>query len=156
MTKILMFLISTAIVLSANSLQVNSSISLLDKYEYVTPHDRKMKIPHESKLIIVAFEKDTGALVNDFLNAKDKYYLQKNHSIFIADIHKMPTVITNMFALPKMKKYKHLLYLHYGRDFAHVVPSKDDQLTLIEVKNRKVTKISFTRNINDIKSAIEK
>ena len=156
MQKILFFLITAILTLDANSLKIDSPLSILDKYEYVTPDDRKVRIPHKSKLLIVSFEKKTSALVNDFLVSQEKYYLQKNHSLFIADIHKMPRFITNMFALPKMKEYKHLLYLHYGKEFAHAIPSKDKHLTLIEVRDRKVSKISFSKNINEIKLAIEK
>ena len=155
MNKILMFLIASALMLSADSIKVGSSLSILDNYKYETPHGRIMKVPSKSKLVIVAFDKDTGALVNNFLNTKGKYYLQKNHSIFIADINKMPTVITNMFALPKMRKYKHLLYLHYGEEFQNVIPHQDDRLTLLRVKDGKISMIYYARTKEEIQSAIE-
>lgn len=156
MNKILLFLSLTFIALSAEIVTLNSDISLLDKYKYETPHSRPMKIPHKTKLVIVAFEKDTGATVNDYLNSKNKYYLQKNQAIFIADIHKMPSVITRMFALPKMKKYKHLIYLHYGEKFQDSIPNKDDKITLLHVENRKVVGITYISSQKELQAAIEK
>jgi len=156
MNKFLLLLSLSFVALSAKMVTLNSDISLLDKYKFETPHARPMKIPHKTKLVIVAFEKDTGATVNDYLNSKGKYYLQKNQAIFIADIHKMPSVITRMFALPKMKKYKHLIYLHYGENFQGSIPNKDDEITLLRVQNRKVVGITYIRSKKELQAAIEK
>lgn len=155
MKKILLFLALSTSLLMAQSLKVGSALSILDNYEYETPKGRIMKVPAKSKLILVAFEKDTGALVNDYLNTKGKYYIQKHHAVFIADINKMPTIITNMFALPKMKKYRHLLYLHYGKEFQKVVPQKSDKVTLLRITDGKVTNISYATTKLDIQKAIE-
>lgn len=156
MNKFLLFISLSFVALSANTLKVNSSISLLDNYSYETPHARPMKVPHETKLVLIAFEKDTGATVNDFLSTKNKYYLQKNKTIFIADIHRMPSMVTKMFALPKMKKYKHLIYLHYGKKFENAIPSKDDKITVLRVVNRKITSISYISSAKELQATIEK
>ena len=156
MNKFLLLISLSFVALSAQVLSVNTPISTLDNYSYETPEGRPMKIPHETKLIIVGFEKDTGATVNDFLNTKNKYYLQKNKAIFIADIHAMPSVITKMFALPKMKKYKHLIYLHYGEEFQKNATYKDDKITILRVENRKISNISYISTPKELQAAIEK
>ena len=156
MNKIFLLLSLTFIGLSAKMLGVHSDISLLDNYKYETPQGRPMKIPHKTQLVIAAFEKGTGATVNDFLNTKNKYYLQKNRAIYIADIHKMPSIITKMFALPEMRKYKHLIYLHYGERFENELPRKDERITLIRINDRKITDISFITNKKELQTAIEK
>ena len=156
MNKFLLLISLSFVVLSAQMVGLNTPISTLDNYSYETPEGRPMKIPHETKLIIVGFEKDTGATVNDFLNTKNKYYLQKNKAIFIADIHAMPSVITKMFALPKMKKYKHLIYLHYGKEFQKNTPNKDEKITILRVKDRKISDISFISTPKELQAAIEK
>ncbi|MDQ7062123.1 MAG: hypothetical protein Q9M43_13795 [Sulfurimonas sp.] len=156
MNKILLLLALSVSLFAVEPLKVGSSLSLLDNYEYETPKGRMMKIPAESTLLLFAFEKDTGALVNDYLRTKNQYYIQKHKAVFVADISKMPTVITNMFALPKMKKYKHLLYLHYGKEFRHLVPHLDDKITLIRFTDGKVTNISFATTRKEIQEAIER
>lgn len=156
MNKFLLLLSFSFIALNAQMVTLNSDISLLDKYKYETPFSRPMKIPNTTKLVIIAFEKDTGATVNDYLNTKEKYYLQKNKAIFIADIHKMPSVITRMFALPKMKKYKHLIYLHYGEKFQEAIPNKDESITILRVENRKVVAIDYISSKNELQATIEK
>ena len=58
MNKFLLIISLGFIALSAQMVGVNTPISTLDNYSYETPEGRPMKIPHETKLIIVGFEKD--------------------------------------------------------------------------------------------------
>lgn len=156
MNKFLTALTLSVAILGAAPLTVNSPLNTLDSFKYETPTGRQMKIPKKTKLVIVAFEKDTGALVNEYLDTQSPFYLPKNNTIFIADINKMPAVITNMFALPKLQKYRHLIYLHYGEKFQNVVPSQEQKITLLYIEESKIKDISFISTQEELKMAIEK
>lgn len=156
MNKFLLILTIAAAVLGASSIEVGSALVELNNFKYETPQGREMRVPKKPKLVIVAFEKETGALVNEYLDTQDAYYLQMNRAIFIADISKMPTLITNMFALPKLRKYKHLIYLHYDEKFVTVVPNKEAKITLLSVEDGKIKTISYISTKQELKSAIEK
>ena len=142
--------------LNADLLHVDSSMSELYQFKYETPDLKEIKIPENTKLIIVSFEKSTGVLANEYLKKYEADYLMKHRAVFIADINKMPTIITKMFALPKLRKYKHPIYLNYDEEFEQSVPYKEDALTLIHVKNSKVYDISYALNDKELKEAIEK
>ncbi len=156
MKKLFLFITLVFVNLQANTIAVNSSIVALDKYSYETPQGRPMKVPHETQIILIAFEKDTGAIVNNFLNAQNKYYLQKNKTIFIADIHRMPSLITKMFALPKMRKYKHLIYLQYGKEFENVIPHKEEKITVMHLAHGTIMNVSYVSNAKELKASIER
>ena len=156
MHKIFTILILSLSLLNASSFGVNSELSELNNFKYETPQGRQMKVPKSTSLVVIAFEKDTGALVNDFLNTQDPFYMSKHRATFIADINKMPTIITNMFALPKMQKYKHLIYLHYEEEFQDFVPHKEASVTLARIKDGKVQEIFYITTVNELKAAIEK
>lgn len=143
MKKILLLLIFSLVTLSADSLKIGSEIQKLNNFDYETPKSRKMKVPLNTRTVLIAFDKDTGALINEYLSTKNKYFLQRKKAIFIADIHEMPTVITNMFALPKLREYKHLIYLHYNEKFQFAVPKKSGQVSVIKFEDKKVKSISY-------------
>lgn len=143
MKKILLLLIASVIAISAQSFKIGSDIQMLNEFNFETPKSRKMKVPLNTRTVLIAFDKDTGALVNEYLSTKNKYFLQRNKAIFIADINKMPTVITNMFALPKLREYKHLIYLHYGEKFQNVVPKKSEKVTVVKFEDKQVKSISY-------------
>jgi hypothetical protein len=142
--------------LGAAPLKTDSPLSILDNFKYETPQGRQMKIPKKTDLVIAAFEKDTGALVNEYLDTQSPYYLLKHHAIFIADINKMPTIVTNMFALPKLRKYKHLIYLHFEDKFQTVVPNQDKKVTLLRIEEGKIKEIFYVSTKEELKTAIEK
>ena len=157
MKKIILLLLTFSLTLfGANQIKEGSSLNVLNGFKYETPTGRQMKIPKKSQLIIVAFEKDTGKLVNKYLNTKEQFYLVKRHGIYIADINKMPSIITNMFALPKLRKYKHLIYLHFDEEFQTIVPHHEEEITIIRVDNQKITDISFVKTTQELQAAIEK
>ena len=156
MNKVLLTLTLSFVILIAAPLKVDSSLNMLDSFKYETPTGRQMKIPKKTKLIIVAFDKDTGALVNEYLDTQNPFYLPKNNSVFIADIHKMPSIVTSMFALPKLQKYKHLIYLHYGDKFQNIVPNKEQKITLLRIEDSKIKEVFFISTVSELKAAIEK
>ncbi len=156
MKKILLIISLSLALFGANKIKTGSSLSELKSFKFLTPQDRKMKIPKSTRLIIIAFEKDTGRLVNDYLNAKTPHFLPKKRAIYIADIHEMPTIITNMFALPKLRKYKHLIYLHYDDDFQEIIPNKEEQVTLLHVKDGVITNVSFIKTKQELQAVVEK
>jgi hypothetical protein len=156
MKKVLMLLSLCLTLLSANSLQVGSSINEVRSFKFETPQGRQMKIPKSTRLLLVAFEKDTGKLVNNYLDTQNPMYLPKRRVIFVADIHSMPSIITSMFALPKLKKYKHLIYLHYDDEFQEFIPNTDEKVTIIRLKDQKVESITYVSTQAELKAEIEK
>jgi len=141
---------------AADTLSVGTHLNTLKNYKYENQNKYPMQIPTATKLVIVSFEKDTGALVNDYLDTKKSSYILDHNAIFIADIHRMPSIITKMFALPKMQEYKHPIYLHYGEQFENFVPHKEEKLTLLRIKGQTVESIAYISTVKELKAAIEK
>lgn len=141
---------------NASIVSVDTPLKQFNGFKYETPTGRQMKVPQKTELIVVAFEKDTGKLVNEYLKSKNPLYMPKHHAIFVADIHNMPSIITNMFALPKLRKYKHLIYLHFDDEFENFVPNKEEKITVIRLKDKKVVSVSFISTADELKEVIEK
>ncbi len=141
---------------AAETLSVGTHLDTLKHYKYENQHKYPMQIPSATRLVIVSFEKDTGALVNDYLDTKKSSYIVDHNAVFIADINRMPSIITTMFALPKMQKYKHPIYLHYEDKFENFMPHKEEKLTLLRIKDEKVESITYISTLDELKAAIEK
>ncbi len=154
--KILLILLTLSLTLfAAETLKIGTHLNTLKHYKYENQNKYPMQIPTATKLIIISFEKDTGALVNDYLDTKKSSYIVDHNAVFIADINRMPSIITTMFALPKMQKYKHPIYLHYEDQFENFVPHKEEKLTLLHMKDQKVESIAYISTVEELKAAIE-
>jgi hypothetical protein len=155
MYKLFLFFSLCFSVLNADFLHVDSPSARLSDFVYKTPNDAVVKIPKDVKVIIVSFEKETGALINGYLHEQDAAYLKEHSAVFIADISKMPSVITTMFAIPKLKKYKHPIHINYSEGFDTVVPAKEEMVTLLFVENAKIKEIRYVATKEELRTAIE-
>jgi len=103
---------------------------------------KTMKVNDNDRLLLFSFEKEVAIKTADLLKSKSKGYLQAHHIKYISDISKMPSFITSMFALPKMKKYPFSVMLienDLGKSFA----KKEGKVTLYRLKKQKITDIQF-------------
>jgi len=107
------------------------------------------------KTLIMAFEKGTGATVNEYLTLQEKGYLAKNKAAFVADISQMPKFITESFALPKMRKYTHTVLLIQDEEQGLNFPAQEDKITVMKFRGNFLTKVEFIETAEQLKKAIE-
>lgn len=139
MIKKILLVITLSVVLFAKGYDINSKIksfTIVDQFDKIHHVDEKIQT------IIVSFEKGTGADVNDFLNNKGPNFLQQHDAVFIANISGMPSFVTTLFALPKMRKYKHNILLIYDDEDMRFI-QKEEKSTVYKLENGIVKSIKF-------------
>ncbi len=149
------FLALTISIFAANKLDLSSPLNELSNFKYENQFEEPVSIPKDTQLLIISFEKETGDFVNDYLDTKEPLYLLAQHAVFIADINRMPSIITSLFALPKLQKYKHPIYLHYEDQFENYIPYKEEQLILVHIKDEKVHSISYISTLKELKEVLK-
>jgi len=103
---------------------------------------KKTVFSTKTHFILMAFEKEVSIETANFLKTRKKGFIQKKHLLYISDISSMPSFITSMFALPKMKQYPFSVLLiqdGFGKHFDR----QAGKLTLYRVKNGMITEIDF-------------
>ncbi|RXK06622.1 hypothetical protein [Halarcobacter bivalviorum] len=138
MKKIILFL-SLILCAFSQELSINDKIN---NFSLANQFDEKKTIDSKINTIIVSFEKDTGKEVNEFLEQKTSDFLREHHAVFIANISGMPMIITKMFALPKMKNYKHEILLIYDENDDRF-KAQEGMSTLYRLENGVIKSIEF-------------
>lgn len=142
----------------ANKTQADSAIkrlhvgSILPPVELKTQHGKTVKISNDVKTLLFAVEKAPSALINSFILKQEVDYLTKNKAYFVADISGMPSMITKMFAIPKMKKRPYDILLAKGETQVSFIPRKKNFVTVLKIAKRKITAIEFVNNVDQLKS----
>jgi hypothetical protein len=145
MIKKVLFLAMLTTALFSNSFDVNSTIG---SFELADQFENKQTVNADVKTIIFSAEKTTSAGLNEFLSSKEKGFLEKNNTVFIADISGMPSVISYLFALPKMKKYNYNVLLIQEEDDKRF-STKEEKLTVYKLENGIVKSVQYI-DIKDI------
>lgn len=137
--KKIILLLSLVLCAFSQELLVNEKIS---NFSLANQFDEKKTIDEKVQTIIVSFEKGTGKEVNEFLEEKSPDFLENHNAVFIANISGMPMFITKMFALPKMKNYKHEILLIYDEKDDRF-KAKEGMSTLYELEDGVIKSIKF-------------
>jgi len=151
MKKVVMFAL-VAISLFGAPYKMGQSVMPLDLQDQF---GKKSTLKVMPKTLIMAFEKGTGATVNEYLSTQDKGYLKKNNSVFVADISQMPNFITEAFALPKMRKYAHTVLLIRDEEQGLKFPTQEEKITVMRFRGNFLTQIQFVSTTTELKQAIE-
>ena len=155
MKRFLILIALIATIVSADALEISSSLNSLDKFEYKNANNDKLKIPSNVKTIIISYEKYIGKLINKYLESQNPSYLDELNAVFIADISDIPSFFIRFVALPKIRKYKYTIYLQYEDEFSEFIPAKDKKITIIKIQNHKVKSISYVSTQSELKKALE-
>lgn len=112
------------------------AISLPDQFE------NTLEVKSTDRLLIMAFEKDISTAISNYLKTKPASYLNDHHAKYISDISAMPSLITSIFAIPKMKKYSFPVIL-IDDDFGEQFSKKERKITVYKIENCKIIAIEF-------------
>jgi hypothetical protein len=112
------------------------SLSLSDQFENTQTIDAK------TKAILFSFEMDTNKAMVAFMKEKPKGFLETKGVKYISDISGMPSLITSLFALPKMQKYPFSIML-IDDDRAKNYNKAEGKFTYVKLNNMKIKSIEF-------------
>jgi len=139
MIKKVLLLAVFATALFSNSFNVNSNIG---SFELADQFEKKHTVNSDIQTIIFSSEKDTSAALNEFLASKEKGFLEANKTAFIADISGMPSVISYLFALPKMKKYNYNVLLIEKEGDTRFL-KQEEKLTVYKLENGVIKSVEY-------------
>ena len=113
-------------------------------YELVDQFDNKMTIKTDGNTtLIMSFEKDVSSGIKEFIDTKEKNFLVDNDILYISDISSMPSLITSLFALPKMKKFGFKVALIYDDEIGDIIPREEGKVTVMKLSYNEIMSIDF-------------
>lgn len=106
--------------------------------------DKKVELQEKGKsMLLFSFEKEVSSEIKEFLERKEKNFLEENNASFIFDISKLPSLMVSMFALPKMKTFPFEIALIYDEEEASKLNFSEGKLTVVELNDNNVTSVKF-------------
>ena len=146
MIKKLLLTAFLGLTLFANPLTTGESLPALkikDQFE------KEFTIDSSIKTIIFSASKSEGTTIKEFLLTKDKDYLTTNKAAYIADITGMPSIITSLIAMPKMKGYPFSVLLVDDSNKG-LFPVKEDMISVISLDNGKITDVKYVKTAEEL------
>lgn len=148
MKKLLVLLSFSWLVFSLNNVNANEVQAQI----FYDQHDNPMNLSATTQWIIFSHDKDGGNWVKEALTELDITNLEGRGGIYLADISKMPSLVTKLFAMPKMKKYEFRMALDKTGELSESFPRIDSRVALIKLDSLKITEVIQAKSADEIKA----
>ena len=112
--------------LLANALEPGEKLApwtLLDQHDQARTH-----------ILLVARDMDGAKLVKAALGEQPRGYLEARDAVFVADIQRMPALISKLFAIPAMRDYNYRVLLDREGRVASRYSGQDGQVQWLQLR----------------------
>ncbi|MBB3272640.1 MULTISPECIES: hypothetical protein [Pseudomonas] len=146
-------LLCSLLPLLANALEPGDKLApftLLDQYDHAYSLDTGTQI------LLVARDMDGAKMVKAALAEQPKGYLEARHAVFVADIQRMPAIISQLFAIPAMRAYNYRVLLDREGRVASRYSGQDGLVQWLQLEQGVLVGQRAFTDAAALKSALEK
>jgi len=101
--------------------------TLLDQF------DKAYTLDQQARILLVARNMTGAKLLKAALEEKPKGFLEARQAVFVADVSRMPAVISTLFAVPAMRDYNYRVLLDSQSRVASRYPAAEDQVLWLDI-----------------------
>ena len=117
--------------------------------------DTPITIDESTQWLIFSADKEVSDQINQAFDNLRMQDIKSKHGAYVADISKMPKLVTQMFALPKMKKYNFKVMLDDEGTATATWPRQEKKATLMQLKNLEIVSTTFVGTTDEIQKFIK-
>jgi len=118
-------------------------------------HDKPWEVKPPTRLVMFAAGRKASNLVQAVLASLPKDQLARRHALYLADMSKMPGFITRTFALPALKEMPYAVGVSLDEETLANWPRQPDAVTLLELAQGVVTRISYIATEAELRLALQ-
>jgi hypothetical protein len=119
-------------------------------------HDKPWQITPSTKLVMFAAGRKASNLAQAVLQALPNDQLTQKNAVYLADMSKMPGFITRTFALPTLRGMPYLIGVSQDETTLAAWPRQTDAVTLIELDQSLVKRISYVTTESELRAVLER
>jgi hypothetical protein len=116
----------------------------LPAFQLEDQHGRPGQVDESIRLLLFAADMDAGGLVNDALEGDASLRdLAARGAVFVSDIHRMPAIVTRLFALPSMRRRPYRMLLDREPGPTLRIPRREGQVTLLGLESLTIRRVAY-------------
>jgi hypothetical protein len=106
-------------------------------------HGNTHTLPADARLVLFTSDKAASSVLQDYLAQRDADFLRERQAHFVADISRMPGLVTRMFALPSMRERPYPILLAYAAEDVAQLPRREGQVSVLRIDQRRITDVAY-------------
>jgi len=117
-------------------------------------HDQDWQVTASTRLVVFAAGRKASNLALAVLGAQHQGFLASRHAVYLADMSKMPGLITRTFALPSLREQPFEVGVSLDETLLAGWARQDDAVTLIGLEGGRVTHFQYASNEAQLRTAL--
>ena len=118
-------------------------------------HDQAYSLNDQTHTLLVARNMDGAKLVKAALADQPKGYLEARNTVFVADIQRMPALISKLFAIPAMRDYSYRVLLDREGTVATRYAGAEDKVLWLQLDKGQVVATHEYESADALRQALE-
>ena len=114
------------------------------------PHTVDGSVHH----LVFAPDRASSQMVTDTFKGQTAASLQGRGIAYVADIKGMPSLVTSLFALPKMRKQPYPILLGKKAADTAGLPRQAERVTVIDLNNGRIASITCLTNATELRQGL--
>lgn len=127
-----------------------TSAQTFDPVSFEDQHGNSLELNEQVSWVIFSHNNDGAKVVKEAIDQTGLTDFARYQGIYIADISKMPGLVTRLFAMPAMRKYEFRMALDREGNLTQDFPRSADQVTLLKLSNLKLVEQAFVTSPDDV------
>ena len=128
--------------------------STLPSFGLEDQHGEWHEVDASVRLILFSRDMDGGDLIRDALADAEPGFLATHGAVYIADISRMPRIISRMIAVPRMRKRPYPLLLDRDGDLTADLPDEEGRATIIRLRESRIERVEHVDSADAVMAAI--
>jgi hypothetical protein len=118
-------------------------------------HGEPASVDDRVRVVLFAADMDAGDLVNEALEPDASLHdLAAHGAVFVSDIHRMPALISRLFALPSMRRRPYRMLLDREPGPTLRLPRQEGRVTVLRLENLVIRSVEFVDDSAGVATAL--
>lgn len=118
-------------------------------------HDAAGTIGPSVRLVVFTRDMDAGDIVKEALAEQGAALLESARAVYVADIARMPAIISKLFAVPAMRKRAYRMLLDRDGTATAAFPAVDKKVTLMQLRALTVEHVDYVDSVAALRAALQ-
>lgn len=110
--------------------------------------DKEVALTSNTSWVLFSKEKDVNAMVHGVLQSHKDFVSQGG--LYVVNISAMPSLVTKLFAMPKMRKYPYSMALDTEGTTTNTWPVQTGAATLFKLKGGRIEEIVYIKTAEEL------
>lgn len=142
-----LFLLLGLAAAQTTTIKIGSEIS---QKNFLDQNEREVLIQKTTQWIFFAPDHAASEIMNQVLEGKEQQELTQKNMVYLADISKMPRLVSRFVALPNMRKLKYAIGLGQDAETLAMFPRQQSSVTVMRVENWRVVELRYLQDTHKL------